>query len=76
MGHGGNLEGTPADYPQVAADLGFTSVEEFQKWLDAGSPTGRCSDPHCWTPALWPHVDKCKKCDGPVTLDQPGKLAD
>lgn len=74
MSHGGGLEGEIVPESEVASDLGFSSVEDFRKWCDEGSPTGRCSNGYCWRPAFWPNLDKpCKYCGSPIRIDVPGE---
>jgi hypothetical protein len=75
--HGGDLEGVPVSEAEVANGLGFKSLEDFRAWTDAGSPTGRCSNGHCWRPAFWPDLDKpCKYCGSPIRIDVPGQRND
>jgi hypothetical protein len=59
---------------EVASGLGFKSVEDFRAWWAAGSPSGRCSNPHCWRPAFWPDLEKpCRHCGSPIEVDVPGE---
>lgn len=67
------MEGVPVSEEYVSAQLGFKSVEELRQWNAAGSPTGRCSNGHCWRPAFWPDLDKpCKYCGSPIDIDKKG----
>lgn len=66
-----DIEGVVVPESSVATDLGFKSVEDFRAWMDAGSPTGRCSNERCWRPAFWPDLDKpCRYCGSPIRLDK------
>ena len=66
-----DFEGTVVSEEEVATDLGFESVENFRTWVNEGSPTGRCSNDHCYRPAFWPDLDKpCKYCGSPVNKDK------
>ena len=68
--HGGDFFGTVVSEAEVAENLGFNSVEDFRAWKAAGSPRGRCSNPHCWNPALWPDLDKpCRYCGSKIDTD-------
>jgi len=64
-----DLVGKVVPEEEVAADLGFASLEQFKEWQKAGHPTGRCSNPHCYRPAFFPHLQEpCKYCGSPVTI--------
>jgi hypothetical protein len=66
-------EGTPVSEERVAESLGFKSVEDFRAWEAAGSPSGRCSNPHCWRPAFWPNLEKpCPHCGAAIKIDTKG----
>ena len=61
---------------EVAVGLGFKSSVDFRAWMDAGSPTGRCSNKQCWRPAFWPDLDKpCKYCGSGIEVDKGKKQA-
>lgn len=65
-----DMVGRPVSEAEAAEGLGFKSVEDFRAWTAAGSPTGRCSNGHCWRPAFWPDLDKpCKHCGSAITVD-------
>ena len=56
---------------EAAGGLGFASVEEFRQWEEAGSPTGRCSNGHCWRPAFFPNLEKpCEHCGSRIDIDK------
>lgn len=63
--------GTPVSREEVASDLGFSSMEDFRAWEQAGHPTGRCSNKQCWRPAFWPNLAKpCKHCGSAIDIDK------
>jgi len=69
-----DLDGVVVPESEVASDLGFKSLEDFRAWTAAGSPTGRCSNGHCWRPAFWPDLEKpCSYCGSPIRIDKPGE---
>lgn len=74
MSRAGDIEGVVVPESEVAADLGFKSIEDFKAWTAAGSPTGRCSNERCWRPAFWPDLKKpCQHCGRPIRIDVPGQ---
>jgi len=74
MSRGGDIEGKIVSEAEVAGDLGFKSLADFQAWNAAGSPTGQCSNEHCWRPAFWPDLEKpCKYCGSPIKIDKKGE---
>ena len=69
MSRGGDMIGRPVSEEEVSSSLGFSSVDELRAWRSAGSPTGRCSNPHCWRVAFWPDLDKpCLHCGYPIRI--------
>ena len=52
-----DMEGTIVSEDHIRKHLGFSSIEEFRKWLDVGSPVGRCSNDHCYRPTFWLHLE-------------------
>lgn len=64
-----DMEGTIVSEEYVSKHLGFSSIEEFRKWSDAGSPVGRCCNDYCYRPAFWPHLEEpCQYCGSPVKI--------
>ena len=75
MSHAGDMQGRVVSKAEAAEGLGFKSVDDFQAWLDAGSPTGRCSNEYCWRPAFWPDLEKpCGYCGSPIKVDKRSDL--
>ena len=69
-----DLVGREISEGEAASDLGFASAEDFRTWMDAGAPTGRCSNGACWRPAFWPSLEKpCKYCGSAIRVDKKGE---
>jgi len=70
MSRAGDMTGVIVEPKEVAKDLGFESLEQFQAWQAAGHPTGRCSNKRCWRPAFYPNLDKpCAHCGSLIEVD-------
>lgn len=65
------FEGVEVSESEAATGLGFVSVDDFRAWSAAGSPTGRCTNEWCWSPAFWPDLEKpCPHCGSPIKIEK------
>ena len=59
-----DYEGHLIEEADAAKMLGFTTVDEYRRWKEAGSPVLRCANEHCARPVAWP-ATICKYCGSP-----------